>query len=69
MIDKTSNEVHAIQHAGMEVGRYIDTLVSSGRGSDFANWTPEEYFQMIEVGVEAYNDRLTRLALADDVPF
>lgn len=69
MIDKTSNEIHAIQHAGQEVGKYIDHLIESGRGSDFAKWTPEEYFQMIEVGVEAYNGRLTRLALADEIPF
>ena len=71
MIDKTNNEVLAMEYAKQMAGEGIDEAISKGEGSDVAKWTFDRYAQFCEAVVDAFQDRLQGLAVAskDRMPF
>lgn len=71
MIDKTNNEVIAMQYAKTMAGEVIEEAIANGEGSDLSNWSYERYEQFVEACVDAFQDRLQGLALKDKdrVPF
>lgn len=71
MIDKTNNEVHALEYAKQMAGEVIEEAIARGEGSDVSKWTFERYGQFVEAAIDAFHDRLQGLAMnnKNGVPF
>jgi hypothetical protein len=63
VIDRTSNEIKAIEAASMPAGEYIEAIGNS----DMATWDESAWYGFLECVVTAYTDKLAELN--DDVPF
>jgi hypothetical protein len=64
MLDPNTHEKNALQDAGQAGGAYVETLAKT----DLATWSAEEWVQLVDVIVTAFQDSLST-AYADDPPF
>jgi hypothetical protein len=64
MLNPNQHEQHALAAAGQAGGAYVEALAKT----DLAAWTAEEWSQLVDVIVTAFQDSL-RTAYADDPPF
>ena len=64
MLDPTVHEQHALKEAGQAGGAFVEALAKT----DLAAWNAEEWAQLVDVIVTAFQDSL-RTAYADEPPF
>jgi hypothetical protein len=64
MLDPNTHEKNALQDAGQAGGAYVETLAKT----DLATWSAEEWVQLVDVIVTAFQESL-RTAYADHPPF
>jgi Family of unknown function (DUF6511) len=63
MLNPNIHECNALKDAGQAGGVFVETLAKT----DLATWSPEEWSQLVDVIVTAFQDSL-RTAYADDPP-